>query len=200
LANLKLRETLRIQSVRDPLTGLFNRRFMQESFDRELRRAARTNRTLGGILLDIDHFKQFNDSFGHEAGDVVLREVGGFLQSHVRGEDIACRVGGEEFMLILPDASLDVTRQRAERVREEIKRVCVQYAGRLLGTVTVSGGVVVFPVHGTTIDALLRSADEALYQAKAQGRDQVVVAKLVGEGASQEVPGLQVNSRIYPRA
>lgn len=191
LANLKLRETLRIQSIRDPLTGLFNRRFMQESFDRELLRAARGNVSLGGILLDIDHFKRINDSFGHEAGDVVLREVGRFLQSQIRGEDIACRVGGEEFMLILPEASLDVTRQRAERVREEIKRVCVQYAGRLLGTLTVSSGVVVFPTHGKTSDALLRSADEALYQAKAQGRDQVVVAKLVGEGASQDVPGLQ---------
>jgi diguanylate cyclase (GGDEF)-like protein/PAS domain S-box-containing protein len=181
LANLKLRETLRIQSVRDPLTGLFNRRFMQESFDRELRRAARTNRALGGILLDIDHFKQFNDSFGHEAGDLVLREVGTFLQSQIRGGDIACRVGGEEFMLILPDASLDVTQQRAEKVREAIKQVCVQYGGRLMGMITVSSGVAVFPTHGTTSDALLRSADEALYQAKAQGRDRVVVAKPMAE-------------------
>jgi diguanylate cyclase (GGDEF)-like protein/PAS domain S-box-containing protein len=181
LANLKLRETLRIQSVRDPLTGLFNRRFMQESFDRELRRAARTNRALGGILLDIDHFKQFNDSFGHEAGDLVLREVGAFLQSQIRGGDIACRVGGEEFMLILPDACLDVTHQRAEKVREAIKQVCVQYGGRLMGMITVSSGVAVFPTHGATSDALLRSADEALYQAKAQGRDRVVVAKPIAE-------------------
>jgi diguanylate cyclase (GGDEF)-like protein len=154
---------------------------MQESFDRELRRAARTNRTLGGILLDIDHFKQFNDSFGHEAGDVVLREVGTFLESQIRGGDIACRVGGEEFMLILPDASLDITRQRAEKVREAIKQVCVQYGGRLMGMITISSGVAVFPTHGTTSDTLLRSADDALYQAKAQGRDRVVIAKPIAE-------------------
>ena len=126
LANLKLRETLRVLSVRDPLTGLFNRRFMQESLERELRRAARSGRPLGGILLDVDHFKQFNDSYGHEAGDIVLRELGGFLQSQIRHEDVACRLGGEEFLLILPDTSLDVTRQRAEKLREASKRVSIQ--------------------------------------------------------------------------
>jgi len=177
LANLKLRETLRLLSVRDPLTGLFNRRFMQESLERELRRGARSSRPLGGILLDIDHFKQFNDSYGHEAGDIVLRELGGFLQSQIRGEDIACRVGGEEFLLILPDTPLDVTRQRAEKLREASKRVSIQYGGRPLGVITLSMGVVEFPAHGTTCDVILRSADDALYQAKAQGRDRVVVAK-----------------------
>jgi diguanylate cyclase (GGDEF)-like protein len=177
IANLKLRETLRLLSVRDPLTGLFNRRFMQESLERELRRAARSTRPLGGILLDIDHFKLFNDSYGHEAGDIVLRELGAFLQSQIRGEDIACRVGGEEFLLILPDTSLDVTRQRAEKLLEAGKRVSIQYGGRPLGVIAFSMGVVVFPAHGTTCDVILRSADEALYQAKAQGRDRVVVAK-----------------------
>ena len=177
LANLKLRETLRLLSVRDPLTGLFNRRFMQESLERELRRAARSNKSLGGILLDIDHFKQFNDSYGHEAGDIVLRELGSFLQSQIRGEDIACRVGGEEFLLILPDTSLDITMQRAEKLREESKRVNIQYGGRPLAAITLSMGVAAFPVHGTTCDIILRSADEALYQAKAQGRDRVVLAR-----------------------
>ena len=179
LANLKLRETLRLLSVRDPLTGLFNRRFMQESLERELRRAARSSRSLGAILVDIDHFKQFNDSYGHEAGDIVLRELGGFLQSQIRGGDIACRVGGEEFLLVLPDTSLDVTRQRAEKLREESKRVSIQYGGRPLAAITLSMGVAGFPVHGTMCDAILRSADEALYQAKAQGRDRVVVARSV---------------------
>src|SRR6266571_5506222 len=155
----------------------FNRRFMQEPLERELRRAARSGRPLGGILLDIDHFKQFNDSYGHEAGDIVLRELGGFLQSQIRREDVACRVGGEEFLLILPDTSLDVTRQRAEKLREESKRVSIQYGGRPLGGITLSMGVIVFPVHGTTCDVILRSADEALYQAKRQGRDCVVIAK-----------------------
>ncbi len=183
LANLKLRETLRVLSVRDPLTGLFNRRFMQEPLERELRRAARSGRPLGGILLDVDHFKQFNDSYGHEAGDIVLRELGGFLQSQIRHEDVACRLGGEEFLLILPDTSLDVTRQRAEKLREAGKRVSIQYGGRPLGGITLSMGVVVFPVHGTTCDVILRSADEALYQAKLQGRDCVVVAKPAQEAA-----------------
>jgi diguanylate cyclase (GGDEF)-like protein/PAS domain S-box-containing protein len=183
LANLKLRETLRLLSVRDPLTGLFNRRFMQESLERELRRAARSGKPLGGILFDIDHFKQFNDSNGHEAGDIVLRELGGLLQSQIRGEDIPCRVGGEEFLLILPDAALDITRQRAEKLREAVKQVSIQYGGRPLGAITISMGVVVFPANGTTCDAILRSADEALYQAKAEGRDRVVVAKPVQEAA-----------------
>ena len=179
LANLKLRETLRVLSVRDPLTGLFNRRFMQESLEREMRRAARAGKPLGGILLDIDHFKQFNDSYGHEAGDIVLRELGSFLQSQIRGEDIACRVGGEEFLLILPDTSLDVTLQRAEKLREESKRVSILYGGRPLSSITLSMGVAAFPAHATTSDTILRSADEALYEAKAQGRDRVVVAKAI---------------------
>jgi len=130
-------------------------------------------------LVDIDHFKQFNDSYGHEAGDIVLRELGAFLQSQIRGGDIACRVGGEEFLLVLPDTSLDVTRQRAEKLREESKRVSIQYGGRPLAAITLSMGVAGFPVHGTMCDAILRSADEALYQAKAQGRDRVVVARSV---------------------
>jgi len=177
LANLKLRETLRLLSVRDPLTGLFNRRFMQESLEREVRRATRADRPLGAILLDIDHFKQFNDSYGHEAGDIVLRELGALLQSQIRGEDIACRVGGEEFLLILPDTSLDTARQRAEKLREECKRISIQYGGRPLAAITLSLGIATFPEHGTTSEAILRSADEALYQAKAQGRDCVVIAK-----------------------
>ncbi|MCX6020499.1 MAG: diguanylate cyclase, partial [Chloroflexi bacterium] len=107
LANLRLRETLREQAIRDPLTGLFNRRFMQESLDREVSRSARNHRPLGIIMLDIDRFKLFNDTHGHDAGDAVLRELGRYLMENVRGEDIACRYGGEELMLILPDATLE---------------------------------------------------------------------------------------------
>jgi diguanylate cyclase (GGDEF)-like protein len=176
IANLKLRDALRIQSVRDPLTGLFNRRYMEESLEREVRRAARSGRPLGAILLDIDHFKQYNDSFGHDAGDTVLRELSSFLLSHIRSEDIACRYGGEEFVLILPDASLDVTRQRAESLREAIQHVRIQHRGQPLGTITFSMGVSTFPMHGATCEALLRSADEALYRAKREGRNRVVVA------------------------
>ena len=188
LANLKLRENLRTQSIRDPLTGLFNRRYMEESLERELHRLARRRRGLGLIMLDLDHFKSFNDSLGHEAGDTLLRELGHFLQSRTRQEDIACRYGGEEFTLILPEASLEVTRQRAERLREDVKQLNVQYLGQILPPVTLSQGVVAFPEHGWTATTLLRAADAALYLAKGEGRDRVVVGQAVEEEAPAPPP------------
>ena len=175
LANLKLQERLRSQSIRDPLTSLFNRRYMEESLDREMRRAVRGSHPLSIIMLDLDHFKQFNDLFGHEAGDVVLREVGAVLQRSIRGEDIACRYGGEEFTLILPQVSLLDAAQRAELVRESIKRLNIEHRRTPLGPVTVSLGVAVFPDHGPNGEAVLRAADAALYQAKARGRDRVAM-------------------------
>ena len=183
LANLKLRETLRLQSFRDPLTGLFNRRYMEESMDRELRRAMRKQRSVGAIMIDLDHFKRMNDSFGHQAGDKILRALGRFLGNNVRAEDIACRYGGEEFMLLLPEATLDVTLQRAQRLREGFKHLNVPHRGGSLGTVTLSLGVAAFPDHGMTAEAILYAADRALYQAKAEGRDCVVVAEAVEEEA-----------------
>jgi diguanylate cyclase (GGDEF)-like protein/PAS domain S-box-containing protein len=179
LANFRLlesREDLRFQSIRDPLTGLFNRRYMEESLDRELRRAARNEHPLGIIMLDIDHFKEVNDNFGHEAGDAVLRALGAFLAKRIRGEDIACRFGGEEFMLILPEAPLDVTRERAEALWHESKGIEVEFGGERLRTPTISFGVAVFPEHGGTREAVLRAADSALYRAKSEGRDRVVSA------------------------
>ncbi len=177
LANLKLRETLRHQSIRDPLTGLFNRRYMEETLERETRRVARAQRPLGLIMLDMDHFKLFNDTFGHDAGDALLREFGSFLRAHVRGEDVACRYGGEEFTLILPEASLEVTRQRAEHLRGDIKHLHVPYRDQPLGAVTLSLGVAIFPDHGSTGEAVLKAADAALYRAKREGRDRVIVAE-----------------------
>ncbi len=177
LANLRLRETLRQQSIRDPLTGLFNRRYLEETLEREARRAARTQRPFGIIMLDLDHFKRFNDTFGHAAGDVLLRELGGFLQQHIRGGDIACRYGGEEFTLVLPEASLEVTRERAEHLREGAKHLHVQHGGQLLGTITLSLGVAAFPQHGVTGEEVLRAADAALYRAKRGGRDRAVAAE-----------------------
>jgi diguanylate cyclase (GGDEF)-like protein len=177
LANLRLRETLRLQSIRDSLTGLFNRRYMEESLARELRRAARNQRSLGAIMLDLDHFKRFNDTFGHEAGDTLLRELGEFLRTRTRREDIACRYGGEEFAVILPEASIEATQHRAERLRAEFKHLNVQHRGQSLGTVTLSLGVAVFPEHGTTFEEILRVADRALYRAKEKGRDRVVVGE-----------------------
>jgi diguanylate cyclase (GGDEF)-like protein len=176
LTNLKLQETLRGQSVRDPLTGLFNRRYMDETLGREIRRAVREGHTLGIIMFDIDHFKAFNDTLGHEAGDAVLQKLSEFILEHFRGEDIACRFGGEEFILILPNASLDDTYKRAESLRKAVKQLDVYHRGTLLDKLTLSIGVAIFPDHGNDAEALLRTVDQALYRAKNEGRDQGVVA------------------------
>ncbi len=176
LANIKLREKLEHQSIRDPLTGLFNRRYMEESLEREIQRCDRKRLSLGIIMLDVDHFKRFNDTFGHEAGDSVLKEIGQFLQKYVRGSDIACRYGGEEFMLILPEGSLEVTSKRAEQLREGIKHLNLNYRHEPLGQITLSLGVAGFPDHGITGREVIREADAALYRAKREGRDAVRLA------------------------
>ncbi len=176
LANLRLRETLRSQSILDPLTGLFNRRYMEETLELELARAARGERAIGIILLDLDHFKPLNDSCGHDAGDALLRELAGVLKSRVRDGDIACRYGGEEFVLILPEAPLELARRRAEELREEVKRLRVSHRGRVIGPITVSLGVAAFPDHGKNSATLLHAADAALYRAKDEGRDRVIIA------------------------
>ena len=176
LANLNMREVLRMQSVRDPLTGLYNRRYMEESLERELRRATRKNSSVGLMMLDVDHFKRFNDTFGHEAGDSVLRTLGNLFRTQFRGEDVVCRYGGEEFTIILPEASLETTCQRAEELREAAKKDVAQLGGQSLEPVSLSIGVSSFPTNGTTGEALLRAADAALYRAKEKGRDRVVVA------------------------
>ena len=179
LANLRLRETLRSQSILDPLTGLYNRRFMEETLTREIHRAERNQRPLNIIMLDIDHFKQFNDTFGHEAGDVLLRELGQMLKANTRGGDAACRFGGEEFVLILPEAMLEDAQKKAEELREKSRQLTVIHRGQALGIITISLGVAAYPKHAMTGEALLRAADKALYQAKAEGRDRVVI----GEGS-----------------
>ncbi len=171
------REELRLQAIRDPLTGLFNRRYMEESLERELYRASRNSLSLGAVMIDLDHFKRFNDTWGHEAGDAVLREVGGLLRDCARGEDIACRYGGEEFTLILASASSEVTHWRTKQFHQAVRSLDVQHDGRALGRITISAGVAGFPQHGFTATDILRAADEALYQAKAEGRDRVVVSQ-----------------------
>ena len=176
LANLKLRASLLHQSIRDPLTDLFNRRYLEETIEREVRRAARLQRSVAVVMLDIDHFKDFNDTFSHEAGDILLRELGSFLKRQIRGGDFACRYGGEEFAVIMPEISLSDVHQRSERLREEIKELHVQYSGRTLEAITLSLGIALFPENGTTARVILHAADAALYEAKRQGRDQVVIA------------------------
>ncbi len=178
ISNINLRESLRQQSIRDPLTGMFNRRYMEESLEREISRAARAGRPLAVIMIDIDHFKHFNDMSGHAAGDAVLRELGALLRSEVREADIACRYGGEEFALIMPDASVEIALKRADKLREDVKRLDVRHGGRLLGPINISLGVAEFPRHGPTGDAVLKMADVALYRAKQAGRDRAVVADI----------------------
>jgi len=176
ISNLKLRSTLQNQSIRDPLTGLFNRRYLEEFLERELLRSQSHQQPLAAVMLDADHFKRFNDTFGHDAGDAVLRSLAICLEKNIRSTDIACRYGGEEFTLILPETSLEDTRERAEQLRQQIKLLNIKHVGQPLGKITVSMGVACFPEHGLTTEALLRAADEALYRAKKAGRDRVVTA------------------------
>jgi len=177
LTNLNLRNHLMHQAVRDPLTGLFNRRYMEETLEREIFRVIRKNAPLGIIMVDLDLFKNFNDTLGHVAGDVLLQTIGHFLRSHIRREDIACRYGGDEFVLILPEAPLEITQQRAEKLRQEVQQLQIEYRGENVGPVTISLGVASFPTHGDRVEAVLKAADAALYQAKAEGRNRVEVAE-----------------------
>jgi diguanylate cyclase (GGDEF)-like protein/PAS domain S-box-containing protein len=176
VANIRLREALRAQSTKDPLTGLYNRRYLQEMLDREIRRAIRSEQHLGVLMLDLDHFKKFNDTYGHEAGDAVLRETASFLVRSIRVEDFVCRYGGEEFVVVLPTADLRAAEARAERIRSKLRDLVVMHDGRSLGLITVSVGVAALPDHGTSEKELLQAADAALYRAKREGRDRVIVA------------------------
>jgi diguanylate cyclase (GGDEF)-like protein len=176
IANIRLREALHTQSVRDALTGLYNRRYLEEVMDREVRRAGRGQQSLSLLMLDLDHFKQFNDTYGHDAGDTVLREAATLLLKNVRAEDFVCRFGGEEFVVILPTADQAGARSRAERLRTKMKETTVMHQGKSLGIVTFSLGVATFPENGTSPKELMAAADAALYEAKRGGRDQVVVS------------------------
>jgi len=169
-----LREKLREQAMHDQLTGLYNRHYVEEWFGLELRRAQRHGRPIAAIMLDVDHFKGFNDTFGHQAGDLVLRELAGVLRRFARKSDIACRYGGEEFLVLLPECPFDVALRKAEQLREEAAKLKLEDNNRALGSVTVSIGVAAFPDHAQEAEALLRCADEALYRAKEAGRDRVV--------------------------
>jgi diguanylate cyclase (GGDEF)-like protein len=181
LGNLKLRESLRQAAIRDVLTGLYNRRFFDEASQREMLRAVRQQTKgdyagLAVMMVDIDHFKRFNDTHGHEVGDQVLREVAQVLQSQSRGSDVAARYGGEEFTIVLADISAQLALERAERVRQRVAQLVLHAAGEEVGSITISIGLAHFPAHGTTVEALLLAADKALYQAKSAGRNRVVVA------------------------
>ena len=174
IANVKLSESLSKQSIQDPQTGLYNRRFMEESLQREITRAARKQTPIGIIMGDLDHFKKFNDVYGHAAGDKIISQIGKLFNDKFRGSDIACRYGGEEFLIILPETSPEDTFKRAEALREEIKKLEMVFQGQILGIITMSMGIAAYPQNGVRMDELLRVADTALYKAKQEGRDWVI--------------------------
>jgi diguanylate cyclase (GGDEF)-like protein len=176
LVNLDLRDRLHQQSIRDPLTALFNRRFMEETLDKEISRAMRSGQPLGIIMMDIDYLKRFNDTYGHEAGDMMLRALGNFLQQNVRKGDIACRFGGDEFVLIMPGASAMIAKDRAGLLVKDVQTIKLTYSDKGLSGISASFGVAVFPGHGNSAAALIKAADTALLLAKKKGRSQVVMA------------------------
>ena len=176
LGNIQLRETLRNQSIRDAMTGLYNRRFLEESLRREFARAERKETPLALMMIDADHFKKFNDNFGHDGGDYVLQQLGQLLGEFIRESDIACRFGGEEFVLLLPGASAADATMRAKALLTEVRKLKLQIHGKSMGKLTVSIGLALFPDHAADPESLFQIADAALYEAKKTGRDKLVVA------------------------
>ena len=174
LYNLKLREELREQAIHDPLTGLCNRRYLEENLARELHRARRRNSPLCVAMLDLDKFKPFNDTFGHDAGDSLLRQLGQMLREKLRKSDIACRYGGDEFVLVLPDLSLADAQRRLEQISVVVKEQQIRHGGPPLDRITLSAGVAGVPEHNSTAPELIHAADNAMYAAKQAGGDRVV--------------------------
>jgi diguanylate cyclase (GGDEF)-like protein len=175
LSGLQLRESLRELSIRDPLTRLFNRRFLEESLERELQLASRKKQAISVLFVDLDHFKRFNDTFGHDAGDMVLQSLADLFRTFFRSTDICCRFGGEEFAIIMPESTAQDAAVRADALRAEVKRLKLRYKKEILGPLSLSAGVAAFPEHGSTSEELLKIADQCLYESKARGRDVVTV-------------------------
>jgi len=163
-----LRRELREQAIRDPLTGLFNRRYLEETLAREVARATRGRSTLGVVMLDLDKFKLLNDTLGHTAGDAALREIGHLLRENVRAGDVACRYGGDEFIVVMPDTNLENAGRKAQVLLELFKRAPPGLESSM--------GVVAYPAHGAMGGDLLKAADAALYRAKQGGGNRIVIA------------------------
>jgi diguanylate cyclase (GGDEF)-like protein len=188
----KALESVREQAITDPLTGLLNRRYLLEYLPREVIRAQRSGASLAVIMIDLDHFKDVNDRFGHEAGDRVLGAVAMLLKAHIRGSDIACRYGGEEFVFVLPGATLESARRRAEGLRLAIRRLDLKAGDRAIGTLTASFGVALYPEHAVSADALISASDKLLYEAKNSGRDRIVTG---AAAAASLIPAPQPAAR-----
>ena len=180
LANIRLRESLREQSIRDPLTGLYNRRYLEETLERELFRAKRAGQPVAVIMLDIDYFKKINDFYGHDAGDFVLQTIAQTLNKSVRAEDIVCRFGGEEFTVILPTLPLEKAIARAELICDSVRHLEINFAGTFIRKITISAGVAAHPDHGEKWQEIIQAADLALLEAKNEGRDRIKVARKLG--------------------
>ncbi|OQY90963.1 MAG: hypothetical protein B6D39_07345 [Anaerolineae bacterium UTCFX2] len=181
LSNLSLRDKLRSQAIRDPLTGLFNRRYMEETLEREIRRAVRHTTPVSVIMFDIDFLKKVNDTYGHDAGDVVLQTLGTLMMKTFRGEDVPCRYGGDEFTIVLPEATVSEAFRRAEQFREAFKAIVFEHEGKQFGPLTLSLGITAYPDHGATVERLMQTADTAAYTAKEQGRDRVMIGGVTEE-------------------
>ena len=179
ISNVSLRDTLRHQSTVDPLTGLYNRRFFDESLKRELARAQRSQSACSVVMIDLDHFKRVNDTYGHEGGDLVLKAASHAIQQRVRASDVVCRYGGEELVLMLPDCSAEEAEKCAEGIRSSIGGIVIEHAGQTISGISASFGVAQWPGHGNGEQALLSAADRALYAAKKGGRNRVMVADVV---------------------
>jgi len=169
-------QLLQKQAITDPLTGLYNRRYFAELLPREMIRAERGGTSVAVILMDLDYFKRINDTLGHEAGDLALKSIGVLLRSKVRGSDIACRHGGEEFALVLPQADAEAAQRRTEDIRVAVERLVLSYRGKPMGRMTASFGIALYPSNAGDMDSLLRAADRALYEAKGAGRNRIALS------------------------
>jgi diguanylate cyclase (GGDEF)-like protein len=180
LTNIELREKLENMALRDGLTGLYNRRFLDEVLEHNLAKLKRESKHAGLLLLDVDHFKRFNDTHGHQAGDEALRRVGATLTGSVRASDVVCRYGGEEFLIFLPECDRAEAMAKAEAIRVAIAQTALSVGNQPIPPVTASIGLAMFPEAGTTRGQLIQMADRALYRAKGAGRNRVMVADPVG--------------------
>jgi len=187
----KLQETLLEQTIRDPLTGLYNRRFLDDILTLQIGQAQRDNTSISLVLLDVDNFKIFNDVYGHSAGDAILKKLAEILKTKTRQGDFACRFGGEEFLVVMPGATLSAGLMRAEEWRREFEGNPIIYEGETLSS-TFSAGVATYPFHAITIDGLIKIADKGLYLAKNAGRNRVASREIT----ASDVPQYHTNDKI----